>query len=277
VDIAIANDSAPQQLFHNRGGGKFEDTALAAGVGYDDDGRTYAGMGIDFADYDNDGWTDLFINALSLQRYALYRNLKGTFEYASGESGVGAITRMHSGWGARFIDYDNDGWKDLFVAQGHVMDNIAVTQPALRYLEPPLVMRNLRGRFVEVPVAPTKALAARGAAFGDLDNDGWIDVAINCAGGAPVILRNRGVAGNHWLMVDAGAIGTKVRVVTADGMERHAMVSTAGSYLSSNDPRVHFGLGTHTEAKLVEIVWPGGAVQRMENVKADQIVRVRER
>ena len=138
IDIAVANDSAPQQLFHNLGGGKFEEVGLAAGVGYDDDGRTYAGMGIDFADYDNDGWPDLFINALGLQRYALYRNLKGVFEYASDATGVAAITRLHSGWGARFIDYDNDGWKDLFVAQGHVMDNIALTQPSLRYMEPPL-------------------------------------------------------------------------------------------------------------------------------------------
>ena len=283
VDIAVANDSAPQQLFHNLGGGRFEETGLAAGMAYDEDGRTFAGMGIDFADYDNDGWPDLFVNALSLQRYALYRNRKGVFEYASGESQVGAITRLNSGWGARFLDYDNDGWKDLFVAQGHVMDNISVTQPSLQYREAPLVMRNVAGKFRSVASGIDKPLAARGAAFGDLDNDGWIDVVVNCNDGPPVILRNRGGSGNHWLTVvttgtrsNRDGIGAQLRVVTEDGLEQHAMVSPAGSYLSASDRRAHFGLGGHRTAKLVEIVWPSGVKQTMQNVQADQILRVVE-
>ena len=136
-DIFIANDGVAQQLFHNLGRGKFEEVALASGVAYDEDGRAFAGMGVDFADYDNDGWPDIFVNALANQRYALFHNIKGSFQYASGQTGLAAATRKHSGWGAKFIDYDNDGWKDLFVGQGHVMDNIQLTQPDLRYLEPP--------------------------------------------------------------------------------------------------------------------------------------------
>jgi hypothetical protein len=281
IDIAVANDSAPQQLFHNLGAGRFQESGLAAGVAYDDDGHTYAGMGIDFGDYDNDGWTDLFINALSLQRYALYRNHKGSFEYASTETGIAPITRVHSGWGAHFMDYDNDGFQDLFVAQGHVMDNIALTQPASRYLESALLLRNQAGKFTAMP-AVTGPIAARGAAFGDLDNDGWTDVAINCNDGPPVLLRNRG-GGNHWLTVDTvgtrsnrDGIGAKVRVVTEDGVARYATISTAGSYLSSNDKRAHFGLGSRTAVKVVEVVWPTGVSQKIENVKADRVLRVVE-
>jgi hypothetical protein len=275
-------------LFRNLGGGRFEEVGLTAGVGYDDDGQTYAGMGIDFADYDNDGWPDLFINALSLQRYALYPNRKGAFEHVSKATGVGRITRLHSGWGAHFLDYDNDGWKDVFVAQGHVMDNISLTQPSLRYLEPPLLMRNAQGRFSDVSaqsgVSAASDCAARGAAFGDLDDDGWIDVAVNCNDGPPLILRNRGGNGHHWLSVeligsrnDRGGIGATLRVVTPGGSERHATVTSAGSYISSSDTRVHIGLGTHSVAKLVEVVWPNGAVQTLENLTADAAVKIVER
>ena len=141
LDIAVANDSFPQQLFHNMGNGTFAEIGLLAGIAYYEDGKTFAGMGIDFADYDNDGWPDLFINALANERYALYRNNKGSFEYVTGTSQVGVITTLPSGWGTRFMDYDNDGWKDLFVAQGHVIDNIELTHPSLRYLEPFLLMK----------------------------------------------------------------------------------------------------------------------------------------
>ncbi|HYM10069.1 MAG TPA: VCBS repeat-containing protein, partial [Bryobacterales bacterium] len=205
-DIFIANDAVPQQLFRNRGDGTFDEVALTQGAAYDADGRSFSGMGADFADYDNDGWPDLFANALATQRYALFHNLKGSFDYISDSAGVGGASMLHSGWGAKFIDFDNDGWKDLFVAQGHVMDNIQLTQPHLRYREAPLLLRNVKGRFADESAQGGPAFrtprAARGAAFGDLHNDGRVDIVINCNNGPAVVLENQQPNGNHWLTVD---------------------------------------------------------------------------
>lgn len=286
-DIFVANDAVPQQLFRNRGDGTFEEVAVARGAAYDSDGRSFSGMGTDFADYDNDGWPDLFANALATQRYALFHNGKGTFDYVSDSAGVGGASMLHSGWGSKFLDYDNDGWKDLFVAQGHVMDNIQLTEPHLRYLEPPLLLRNARGKFADVSAQAGSAFrvsrAARGAAFGDLNNDGRVDIAINCNNGPALILENRDASGNHWLTVDPeggrsnrDGIGTRIRVVSASGQEQYAMVTTGGSYLSSSDKRVHFGLGRDRLVKLLELTWPSGTVQKMENVAVDRVLRVRE-
>ncbi len=282
-DIAVANDSYAQQLFRNNGDGTFSETGLEAGVAYDEDGNPYAGMGIDFEDYDNDGWPDLFINALANQRYWLYRNVKGSFEPVSGSSGIGEMTRLHSGWGAKLLDHDNDGWRDLLVAQGHVMDNIELTEPGLRYREPPLLLRNRAGRFEVVPGLFKNPLAARGLAAGDLNNDGAIDAAINCNDSPAVLLLNAAPGRNHWLSVNTigsksnrDGIGARIRLVFGTGKELHGFVSTAGSYLSSNDKRVHFGLGAEARVSLVEVIWPSGTVQRMENVVADQILTVKE-
>ncbi len=287
-DIVIANDSFPEQLFRNNRDGSFREVATDWGMAYNEDGKTFAGMGIDFADYDNDGWPDVFIDALANQRYALFKNRKGgSFDYVSGPTGVARITAAHSGWGAKLFDYDNDGWKDLFVAQGHVMDNIELTQPGFRYREPMLLMNNRQGKFEDVSRQSgaifQTAIAARGAAFGDLNNDGLVDVAVNCHNGRALVLMNRGGNGNHWLMVNTigtksnrDGIGARIRVVSPSGLEQHGFVSTAGSYASASDKRVHFGLGQDNFASLVEITWPSGTVQRQERVKADQIFTVRE-
>ena len=286
VDVLVANDSAPQQLFRNQGDGTFSEEGLLAGVAYDEDGKTFAGMGIDFLDYDNDGLPDVFINALAHQKYALFRNIGALFEYHSGPSRVSGISALHSGWGAKFFDYDNDGRKDIFVAQGHVMDNIELTQPDVSYLEPLSLMRNTKTGFVEVAAksGPDFSVprAARGAAIGDLDNDGFLDLAINCNAQPAVILRNRG-GGNHWLTIDlvgAGSnrdgIGAKVRLTAAATGEQFQFVSAAGSYLSAGDKRAHFGLGSSTKADVVEITWPGGQVQRLEDVAADRILKVEQ-
>jgi enediyne biosynthesis protein E4 len=286
-DLFVANDSFPQQLFRNNRDGTFTENALTLGLAYDDDGRTFAGMGADFADYDNDGWPDIFVNALANQRYALYRNDQGkSFDYVSGSSGVAGITQMHSGWGTRFVDYDNDGWKDLFIAQGHVMDNIELTQPSIRYKEPLLLMHNREGRFTDVSGnsgEPFRVpMAARGVAFGDLNGDGFIDLAINCNDGPPVILINQGGNGQHWLIIDAvgtksnrDGIGAHVKLTGESGKAQHGFVSAAGSYLSASDKRVHFGLGIDRFARL-EIAWPSGIVQRIDGVKADQVLVVHE-
>ena len=286
-DVLVANDSFPQQLFRNKRDGSFEEVGLPAGVAYDDDGKTFAGMGLDFDDYDNDGWPDVFINSLSNQRYALFRGIEGSFEYVSGSAGVGAITALYSGWGAKFVVYDNDGWRDLFVGQGHVMDNIELTQPSIRYLQTPLLMRNLRGKFEDVSRrsgAPFSVpRAARGVACGDLDNDGFIDIAINCNNGSCVVLRNQGGNGNHWLTVDTvgvksnrDGIGARLTLTAESGAKQVAMVSTAGSYQSSSDKRVHFGLGTDRRARRLEIHWPSGIVQKLDGIDADQILKVKE-
>jgi len=286
-DIFVANDSVAEQLFHNNRDGTFSEVALAAGLAYDQNGHVFAGMGVDFGDYNNDGWPDVFVNALANQKYALFRNDKGQFEDVTDPVGLGAISMAHSGWGAKWIDYDNDGFLDLFVVQGHVMDNIELTEPSLRYLEPPLLLNNSANKFRNVSAQSglifQVPMAARGAAFGDLDNDGFIDVAINCNDGRAVILRNQGGNGNHWLLVhligspsNRDGIGAKLRLVTDDGRERYAFASTAGSYLSASDKRVHFGLGSSTKIQLLEITWPSGTVQRLDAIPADQILKIHE-
>jgi hypothetical protein len=286
-DFVVANDSFPQQFFRNNGDGTFTEAAPELGMAYDTDGKTFAGMGVDFADYDNDGWPDIFVDALARQRYALFRNQSGkSFDYVSAASGLGAISLTHSGWGARFFDYDNDGNKDLLVAQGHVMDKIEMTQPWLRYKEPPILLRNEQGRFSDVSARAGKPfqmpIAARGAAFGDLNNDGFLDVVISCNDGPPLILMNRGNS-HHWLLVqligeksNRDGIGAHIKLVSESGRQQFAYLSTAGSYLSASDKRVHFGLGTEATVKVLEISWPSGQVQRIENFKADKIFKVRE-
>ena len=287
-DIVVANDSFPEQLYRNNRDGTFTNIAIEAGMAYDEDGKTFAGMGVDFADYNNDGWPDVFIDALAHQRYALFQNHEGrSLDYVSGPSGIAGITSFHSGWGAKFIDYDNDGWKDLMVVQGHVMDNIELTQPPVRYKEPLLLLRNRQGKFEDVSRDGGEAFkvpfAARGAAFGDVNNDGFVDVAINCNDGPAILLMNRGGNGNHWLIVNTvgtqsnrDGIGSRVRLVSESGAEQHGYVSTAGSYLSASDKRVHFGLGKDRSARLLEITWPSGTVQRLNNVAADRVVTVKE-
>ena len=286
-DILIANDNIPEQLFHNLGNGKFEEVALPLGLAYDEDGHTFSGMGADFADYDNDGWPDVFIGALANEKYALFRNLKGKFIYTSGPSGVALISSTHSGWGLKFIDYDNDGWKDLFVAQGHVMDNIELSSPSVHYQEPLLLMRNNRGKFEDVSKVSGDpfhtARPARGAAFGDLDNDGFPDIAVNCLNGPAMILHNDGGNGNHWLLVNTtgtisnrDGIGAQIKLVSESGLEQYGLVTTTGSYQSASDKRVHFGLGRDKTARLLEITWPSGIVQKIENVAADRVIDVKE-
>lgn len=284
-DILVANDSFPQQVFRNRGGSAgFEEVALAMGVAYDEDGKVFAGMGIDSADYDNDGLPDIFIDALANQGYGLFRNAKGLFDYVSAAAGLSLASKMHSGWGARFVDFDNDGWKDLFVAQGHVMDNIERTQPGIRYREAPLLLRNAGGgKFTEVRGAFAFDMAARGAAFGDLNNDGSIDVVVAGNNGSPRILLGKPVANRHWLQVELvgtqsnrDGIGASLQVVTGSGRRQTGYATTAGSYLSAHDKRVHFGLGSESEVKQLEVRWPGGTVQTWKNVPVDSVFVARE-
>src|SRR6266581_3216837 len=276
-DIFVANDGMEQFLWHNNGDGTFTNRAIEAGVALSDDGKAYSGMGVDFADYDNDGWPDIVVTDLATEVYALYHNEgKGLFRYISLSAGLGALSSRSSGWGVGWRDFDNDGWKDLFVAQSHVMDNIDRIEPGLRYREVPLLARNVGGKLERIEIEGTGAVAARGAAFGDLDNNGFVDVVMTVLGDRPVILRNAG-SGAHWLMISlAGSrsnrdgFGAKV---TVNGQSGYA--TSAGSYLSANDKRLHFGLGTAREAR-VEVRWPSGQRQLLEHVSADQVLTIKE-
>ena len=287
VDVFMANDSMPEFLYRNKGDGRFEEVGLASQVAVDGEGRTYAGMGVDFADYDNDGLPDLIVDALASQMYALYKNNgDGGFAYASHGSGLARMTLGHSGWGARFLDYDNDGRKDLLVAQSHVLDTIELTSPNVRYREPMLLAWNAGATFVEVVAEDPSPLRApwlgRGLAIGDIDNDGRVDAIVTTNDGPVHLLRNETATANHWLLLklighssNRDAIGAEVRVVTGAGAQM-VTVSTASSYLSSSDKRVHFGLGSATEAATIEIRWPSGIVQKLTDVAADQILQIDE-
>src|SRR5580704_7655035 len=204
IDIFVANDSMSEFLYHNLSGGKFEEVGLLSLVAVDVDGRSYAGMGVDFADYNNDGWPDLVVTDLADQRYALYQNDgDGSFNYSTFSTGLANISMLHSGWGVRFLDYDNDGWKDLLVAQGHDIDTIQLNYPNLRYREAPLLVRNTGHGFVDVSAnsgTPFQdAWVGRGLATGDLDNDGRIDAVVTTNDGPAYILHNETPTSNHWL------------------------------------------------------------------------------
>src|SRR5450432_1043486 len=287
LDIFVANDSMPEFLYHNKGDGTFEEVALRSGVAVDGQGHTYAGMGVDFADYNNDGLPDLVVTALPSQLYALYRNNgDGTFSYESYPSGLGRMSMKHSGWGVRFIDYGNDGWKSLLINQGHDLDTIQLTFPDLRYKEPMLLARNTGKGFVDVSAQAgeifEKAWVGRGLAIGDIDNDGRLDAVVTSNDGALYVLHNSTKTQNHWLTLELmghrsnrDAIGAEVKLTTAKGSQ-WANVTTAGSYLSSSDKRVHFGLGAETVARSIEIRWPSGIRQTLKDVRADQILKVEE-
>ncbi len=288
IDLYVANDTMPGFFYRNRGNGTFEEMALLAGLGVSEDGRTYAGMGVDFADYDNDGLPDLAVADLALEMYALYRNTgKAGFEYTSRSTGLANITLQHSGMGLRFIDYDNDGWKDLLISQGHVLDTIGIVNPNLKYEEPLLLARNTGRGFVDVSAESgsvfTQAWAGRGLALGDIDNDGRLDAVVSTSEGPAHLVYNRTQTQNHWLTLkltgrksNRDGIGAEVMVATAQGRQ-YATATTASSYLSSGDKRVHFGLGTAAVAATIEIRWPSGNVQTIRNVRADQILEVEEK
>lgn len=286
LDVYVANDSVQSFLFQSHGDNTFREVGLLAGVGFNEDGKTFAGMGVDFADYDNDGRPDIFVTDLSNERYRLFRhNGDETFRDVTNTSGVGGATLPFSGWSTRFFDYDHDGWKDIFAAQGHVMDTIEKTTPNLRYLQPPLLLRNERGRFVRVRPGPVFETdwAGRGAAFGDLDNDGDIDIVVANVGQKAYVLRNDGGNRNRWLGIQTvgsrsnrDGIGSRVKIVTPSGLTQHYLVSTAVGYLSASEKRLLVGLGSEETAALVEIRWPSGVVQRFENVTAGQTLVAKE-
>ncbi|HEU5352361.1 MAG TPA: CRTAC1 family protein [Terracidiphilus sp.] len=287
IDLFVANDSMPEFLFHQKKDGTFEEVGMDSATAVNGDGQTFAGMGVDFADYDNDGWPDVAITDLANQKYALYRNNHdGSFDYTTNSSGLGKISLFHSGWSARFLDYDNDGWKDLLIAQGHDLDNVHLENPMLHYREPMLLLRNAGHGFEDVSARSGAVFkepwAARGMAIGDLDNDGRIDAVVTTNDGEAHVLRNEASTLNHWITLrlighksNRDGIGAVVEVTGPDGPQ-WTTVTTASGYLSSSDPQVHFGLGPKTGTVKVEIHWPSGIVQTLNNVETDRQITVNE-
>lgn len=287
IDLYVANDSMPEFLFHQKADGTFEEVGLESEVAVNSEGQTYAGMGVDFADSDNDGWPDIVVTDLANQRYAFYENHKdGSFDYASFSNGIGAMTLLHSGWGIRFVDYDNDGWKDLLIAQGHDLDTIEKVSPQLHYREPMMLARNTGKKFVDVSGISGdifhEAWVGRAMAIGDIDNDGRIDAVVTTNGGPPHILLNQTPTTNHWITLhltghksNRDGIGALVKLTTAQGSQ-WVTATTSSSYLSASDPRVHFGMGDSAVASSIEIHWPSGIIQTLTNVKGDQQIQVDE-
>ena len=288
MDIYVANDAFPQFLFKNNGDGTFSEMAAMAGVGYTEDGNTFSGMGTDFVDLDNDGWLDILTTALPYEYFALFRNNgHGAFDYASVTTNLAEISRPYGGWGIHAFDCDNDGNNELFVATSHVMDNIEVTQPHLRYLQKPLLLKYTENKFVDVSAESGDGLrhpwAARGAAFGDLFNDGRIDIVVSDYQEPAHLLRNEGENNHHWIELDLrgtksnrDAIGARVKLVSDAGKVQYRSVSPAGSYASSNDRRIVFGLGEEDRVRQIRIRWPSGAEQVIDRPTPDQILRVTE-
>ena len=287
MDVFIANDSMPNFLYRNVGGRSFEEVAFVAGVALGENGEAEAGMGVDAADYDGDGWPDLYVTHLDFEFDRLYRNLRdGSFLDATFEGGIGYSTFDVSGFGAKFVDYDNDGWRDLFVANGHVLDNIELFHEGTTYQERKLVFRNAGGRFAEVGGRLGEAVArprvSRAAAFGDYDNDGDTDVLVANNGQEPQLLRNDGGNRGNWLQVrlagtrsNRDGVGARV-TLTSGGFVQVAERVGGGSYQSAHDPRLHFGLGDRQQVDSVEIQWPSGLSDRLEGLEANRAVLVRE-
>jgi enediyne biosynthesis protein E4 len=277
TDIFVANDGMQQYLFHNNGNATFTEVALEAGAGLSSDGGPLSGMGVAFQDYDNDGRPDVVVTTLPRQRYGVFHNDgQGVFSDQRLQTSVAMLSAVTSGWGVGLEDFDNDGWKDLFVMQGHVLDNVEKIDPSLHYLEPPLLAINRQGRFERTDVGTEELLPGRGAAFGDLNNDGWMDVVSTVLGDHPRVFMNRGGSA-HWLTIslrgvrsNRDGLGARVQV---NGQTRFA--TTAGSYCSASDKRLHFGLGSAKTANL-EIAWPSGARQALNDVPADQFLEIRE-
>jgi hypothetical protein len=287
-DLLVANDEQPNQLYRNRGNGTFEEVALTAGVAVDEDGRERAGMGVDFADYDNDGWLDVAIGNFYGEPCALYRNRRdGSFDETTWSSGIGPPTVPVLTWGTRFFDYDNDGWKDLLFVNGHVYPEVDLHHLDETYAERSLLFRNNGGGTYSNPGTAAgevweRRWAGRGAATGDYDNDGRVDVAIAVVNGPPVLLQNRDHAGSHWLAVklagrksNRDAVGARV-TIAAGGRSSIGEVHGSGSYLSHSDLRLHFGLGPQTRVDTLDVAWPSGRRERVGPLDADQFVTIEE-
>jgi hypothetical protein len=287
-DIYVANDSAPAALYHNNKNGSFTDIGIEAGCAFSIDGKPQAGMGVTAGDYDRDGWLDIFKTNFSGDTSSLYHNTgKGTFDDMTFLAGIGVNTRW-LGWGCGFVDVDNDSWSDIFLANGHVYPEVERLTTEAGYAQRKVLYHNLgNGRFADISgnvgEDVNRPNASRGAAFGDYDNDGDIDILINSVNDLPELLRADSSNQNNWLTVktvgvksNRNGIGVRIKCVTEDGSQIDE-VRSGGSYYSQNDLRVHFGLGKNKIVKTVELQWPSGQLDTLKNITANQIITVKEK
>jgi enediyne biosynthesis protein E4 len=286
-DIYVASDSAPSLLYRNNRDRTFREIAVPAGCAFDENGVALSGMGVAVADFDGDGWLDIARTNFSEQVTTLYRNYgNGAFEDASIRAGLG-VNRKYLGFGVGFLDFDNDGWKDLFLANGHVYLQIAEKKLHISYKQPKVLYRNLgNGRFEDVSAKAGPGIRAenlgRGCAFGDFDNDGDVDVVVNNLDGPPTVLRNDGGNRNNWIMIkcvgtrsNRSGIGTRVKVVSGEHSQIDEVMS-GSSYYSQNDLRLHFGVGRATGVDSVEIAWPSGLKESFKKLPANHLFIVQE-
>ena len=295
MDLFVANDTVQNFLFVNRGPDgagktKWEELALSAEVAFSDNGQARSGMGVDACDFNGDGWQDLFVANVDQEMFSLYQNNGNeSFTDVARRIGVAQPTRLLSGWGLKFFDYDNDGQIDLILANGHPDDMIESYSQQVKYREPLLLFHQENGKLrnvsMEAGTAFTKMFAARGLAVGDYDNDGRLDVLIGNNGGAPLLLHNKSGEGNHWLGLhlqgtkcNRDAVGARIKW-SAGGVTRSLLKNAGGSYLSSHDPRVVIGLGASTKLDWLEIQWPqpSGKVERFLNLPVDRYIRIVEK
>ncbi len=287
-DIMIANDTWPNFLFLNNHDGTFRDVSFTSGVAASEDGRYEAGMGVDAADVDGEGWEDVYVTHLDFELNRLYHNNHDeSFDDATFSSGMGNKTTFLSGVSARLFDYDNDGWIDIFQANGSMLDNIALYHSEVSWKEPKFMFRNTGGGKFDMVSAQLgadfmKPTVGRGVAVGDFDNDGDLDIAVSNSDDYPQLLRNDGGNANHWLEVMLVGVksnrdgrGAALKL-TSEGFVEYRQAQGGMSYLSAQDPRIHFGLGRRTTVNSLEITWPSGVVDKLANIPIDQILTVKE-
>jgi hypothetical protein len=286
-DIFVSNDTQPNKLYMNNGNGTFTEKAVPSGVAYSEDGVARAGMGVSAADYDRSGYPSLIVTNFSNQMLAFYHNERnGLFVDEAPHSEVGRASLLTLGFGCFFFDYDLDGWPDIYIANGHIEDAIERVQPRVRYAEPPHLFHNLGdGKFAEATDSVGRDFAsprvARGAAYGDINNDGALDVLVSTNGGPASLFKNTG-ATNHSLRIklvgtksNRDGLGASARLISGSETQTK-MLTSGGSYLSSSELVLTFGLGDHTRADSIEIVWPSGQKDQLKDVPADQIITVKE-
>jgi hypothetical protein len=289
MDLFVANDTVANFLFMNRGNGKFEEIAVMAGVAYSDTGRPRSGMGTDSADFDQDGRMDVFVANIDHEKYSIYHNNGDeTFDDYADQTAIGKSSRLMSGWGLKFFDYDNDGNPDLIIANGNPDDLIASVHPDVTYREPLMLFHNDGKTLRDVSAVSgpifTRQLSARGLAIGDFNNDGALDILVAVNDGPPVLLRNTAVNGNHWLGIkligtksNRDAVGARVSYRAGD-LKRSLMKVGGGSYLSSHDPRIVLGLGRRNKLDELEIRWPepSGQMERFTDLHVDRYLTIQE-